>query len=101
LWEHSRKPGPTADVWGSFIGWLASPHLTPTTQNHDLARHWFDQFEGAELDGLIAKRLDLRYQPGKRVLIEIKNERTTDCVVAGYRVHKSGPGAIGSLLLGL
>lgn len=49
LWEHNRKPGPTADVWGSFIGWLASPHLTPTTQNHDLARHWFDVSAGGRM----------------------------------------------------
>ncbi len=80
----------------------ASPvHLTPATQDLDLARQWFDQFEGAGLDGLIAKKLDLRYQPDKRVMTKIKHERTADCVVAGYRVHKSGPDALGSLLLGL
>ncbi len=76
-------------------------HLTPATQDLDLARQWFDQFEGAGLDGLIAKRLDLRYQPAKRVMTKIKHERTADCVVAGYRVHKSSPDAVGSLLLGL
>ncbi len=76
-------------------------HLTPTTQDFDRARRWFDQFEGAGLDGLIAKKLDLLYQPDKRVMAKIKHERTADCVVAGYRVHKSGPDAIGSLLLGL
>lgn len=79
----------------------APVHLTPVTQDLDLARQWFDQFEGAGLDGLIAKRLDLRYQPDKRVMTKIKHERTADCVVAGYRVHKSGPDALGSLLLGL
>jgi ATP-dependent DNA ligase len=79
----------------------APVYLTPATQEYDLARHWFDQFEGAGLDGLIAKRLDLRYQPGKRVMTKIKHERTADCVVAGYRVYKSGLDAIGSLLLGL
>lgn len=79
----------------------APVHTTPTTQDVDLAREWFDQFEGAGLDGLIAKRLDLRYQPDKRVMTKIKHERTADCVVAGYRVHKSGPDALGSLLLGL
>jgi len=79
----------------------APVHLTPATQDQDLARQWFDQFEGAGLDGLIAKRLDLRYQPDKRVMSKIKHERTADCVVAGYRVHKSGPDALGSLLLGL
>jgi ATP-dependent DNA ligase len=76
-------------------------HLTPATTDFDVARRWFDRFEGAGLDGLIAKRLDLRYEPDKRVMTKIKHERTADCVVAGYRVHKSGPGAIGSLLLGL
>jgi ATP-dependent DNA ligase len=76
-------------------------HLTPVTRDLDTARQWFEQFEGAGLDGLIAKRLDLTYQPDKRVMSKIKHERTADCVVAGYRVHKSGPDAIGSLLLGL
>ncbi len=76
-------------------------HLTPATQDLDLAWRWFDQFEGAGLDGLIAKPLDLRYQPDKRVMTKIKHDRTADCVVAGYRVHKSGTDAVGSLLLGL
>ncbi|HZI98490.1 MAG TPA: ATP-dependent DNA ligase, partial [Actinomycetales bacterium] len=76
-------------------------HITPATQDLDVARQWFAQFEGAGLDGLIAKKLDLPYQPDKRVMTKIKHERTADCVVAGYRVHKSGPDAIGSLLLGL
>lgn len=85
----------------ALAGAAAPVHLTPATQDLDLARQWFDQFEGAGLDGLIAKRLDLGYQPDKRVMTKIKHERTADCVVAGYRVHKSGPDAIGSLLLGL
>lgn len=76
-------------------------HLTPITDDHALARVWFDQFEGAGLDGLIAKDPDGTYQPDKRVMTKIKHERTADCVVAGYRLHKSGPDAIGSLLLGL
>jgi ATP-dependent DNA ligase len=80
---------------------VAPVHLTPVTRDVDLARRWFEQFEGAGLDGLIAKRLDLPYQPDLRVMSKIKHERTADCVVAGYRVHKSGPGTIGSLLLGL
>jgi ATP-dependent DNA ligase len=79
----------------------APVHLTPATQDFNLARQWFDQFEGAGLDGLIAKKLDLRYQPDKRVMTKIKHERTADCVVAGYRVHKSSPDVLGSLLLGL
>ena len=76
-------------------------HLTPATQDLDVAREWFERFEGAGLDGLVAKRLDLTYQPDKRVMTKIKHVRTADCVVAGYRVHTSGPEAIGSLLLGL
>ncbi len=79
----------------------APVYVTPATRDQDVARRWFDQFEGAGLDGLIAKSLDLRYQPDKRVMTKIKHERTADCVVAGYRLHKSGPDAIGSLLLGL
>ena len=76
-------------------------HLTPATTDRDLAVRWFRQFEGAGLDGLIAKPLDGTYQPDKRVMFKIKHERTADCVVAGYRPHKSSPDAVGSLLLGL
>jgi ATP-dependent DNA ligase len=76
-------------------------HVTPITRDEQMARDWFERFEGAGLDGLIAKRADLTYQPDKRVMAKIKHVRTADCVVAGYRVHKSAPDAIGSLLLGL
>ena len=76
-------------------------YLTPATQDRETATRWFTQFEGAGLDGVVAKPLDGGYQPDKRVMFKIKHERTADCVVAGYRVHKSGPDAIGSLLLGL
>jgi ATP-dependent DNA ligase len=76
-------------------------HLTPATLDHDLAVQWFSQFEGAGLDGVVAKPLAGSYQPDKRTMFKIKHERTADCVVAGYRVHKSGPDSIGSLLLGL
>jgi ATP-dependent DNA ligase len=76
-------------------------HVTPATRDLDTARQWFEQFEGAGLDGLIAKGPGITYQPDKRVMSKIKHERTADCVLAGYRVHKSGPDAIGSLLLGL
>jgi len=74
-------------------------HLTPATRDHDLAVRWFSQFEGAGLDGVVAKPLTGTYQPDKRTMFKIKHERTADCVVAGYRVHKSGPDSIGSLLL--
>jgi ATP-dependent DNA ligase len=80
---------------------LPPVYLTPATRDPGLAEVWFSQFEGAGLDGIVAKPLDGTYQPDKRAMFKIKHERTADCVVAGYRVHKSGPGAIGSLLLGL
>jgi ATP-dependent DNA ligase len=76
-------------------------HLTPATRDHEVAVQWFSQFEGAGLDGVVAKPLQGTYQPDKRVMFKIKHERTADCVVAGYRIHKSGPDSIGSLLLGL
>src|SRR5258708_13410098 len=65
------------------------------------AQRWFAEFEAAGLDGVIAKPLTITYQPDKRVMFKVKHVRTADCVVAGYRVHKSGDDAIGSLLLGL
>src|SRR3954466_11907357 len=77
-------------------------HLTPATTDRSLAADWFDRFEGAGLDGVVAKRLDGTYQPGKRAMIKVKHQRTADCVVAGFRWHKNGPGThVGSLLLGL
>jgi ATP-dependent DNA ligase len=76
-------------------------HVTPATTDVEVARKWFDMFEGAGLDGVVAKPLDGVYQPDKRAMFKVKHERTADCVVAGYRVHKSGAGRIGSLLLGL
>ncbi|BBY19069.1 ATP-dependent DNA ligase [Mycolicibacterium litorale] len=76
-------------------------HVTPATTEVATAQRWFDEFEGAGLDGVIAKPLDLTYQPDKRVMYKIKHARTADCVVAGYRLHKSGDDAVGSLLLGL
>jgi ATP-dependent DNA ligase len=76
-------------------------HVTPITGDEAVARRWFAEFEGAGLDGLIAKDPELTYQPDKRVMAKVKHKRTADCVVAGYRVHKSGEDRIGSLLLGL
>jgi ATP-dependent DNA ligase len=79
-----------------------SIHLTPATQDRATAADWFQRFEGAGLDGVVAKRLDAPYQPGKRAMLKIKHQRTADCVVAGFRWHKNGPGThVGSLLLGL
>jgi ATP-dependent DNA ligase len=77
-------------------------HLTPMTRDPVLASEWLSRFEGAGLDGVIAKRLDAAYQPGKRAMFKIKHQRTADCVVAGFRWHKNGPGThVGSLLLGI
>ncbi|AXH97890.1 ATP-dependent DNA ligase [Ornithinimicrobium avium] len=75
--------------------------LSPVTAQEEVAMRWFTDFEGAGLDGLIAKDPEAAYQPGKRVQTKLKHERTADCVVAGYRTHKSDDEAIGSLLLGL
>ncbi|MFE6691298.1 ATP-dependent DNA ligase [Streptomyces sp. NPDC057743] len=78
----------------------APVHTAPATTELELARRWFARFEGAGLDGVIAKPLDLPYRPGDRAMFKVKHARTADCVVAGYREHKSGP-VVGSLLLGL
>ena len=85
-----------------FAGVEPPIHLTPATLDRALAADWFDRFEGAGLDGVIAKKIDALYQPGKRAMLKIKHQRTADCVVAGFRWHKNGPGThVGSLLLGL
>ena len=76
-------------------------YLTPMTRDRSLAARWLDQFEGAGLDGVVAKPSEGAYQPGKRAMIKVKHARTAECVVAGFRWHKSGKDAIGSLLLGL
>ena len=76
-------------------------HLTPVTRDPGVARDWLARFEGAGLDGVMAKPGDAVYQPGKRAMFKIKHARTADCVVAGFRWHKSGNDAVGSLLLGL
>jgi ATP-dependent DNA ligase len=86
----------------ALAGATAPIHLTPMTRDRALALEWFQRFEGAGLDGVIAKPETLTYQPGKRAMVKIKHVRTADCVVAGFRWHKTGPGTlIGSLLLGL
>lgn len=94
---HERR----AALVDALAGAGSSFHVTPATTDLPTATRWFDEFEGAGLDGVVAKPLDLTYQPDKRVMFKIKHERTVDCVVAGYRLHKSGVDAIGSLLLGL
>ena len=106
LGDEDLRPLPQAERrtrLESVLGSAAPPiHLTPATRDRAIAADWFDRFEGAGLDGVIAKRLDAPYQPGKRAMFKIKHQRTADCVVAGFRWHKDGPGTlIGSLLLGL
>jgi ATP-dependent DNA ligase len=75
-------------------------HLTAVTQDAATAQRWFEEFEGAGLDGVVAKAPDLPYGPDQRLMTKVKHVRTADCVVAGFRWHKSGP-IVGSLLLGL
>ncbi|MCY0903364.1 ATP-dependent DNA ligase [Arthrobacter sp. H14-L1] len=85
----------------ALAGSLGDPiHLTRTTTEVDLARRWLVDFEGAGLDGVVAKPLAAAYAPGKRLMLKTKHHRTADVVVLGYRIHKSGSG-VGSLLLGL
>ena len=78
-----------------------SVHVTPCSRDRAVAQDWFHRFEGAGLDGVIAKHESTIYQPGKRIMIKVKHVRTADCVVAGFRWHKRGPELVGSLLLGL
>jgi ATP-dependent DNA ligase len=85
-----------------LLGSVKPPaYLTPMTRERDQAQHWLEHFEGAGLDGVIAKPAALTYQPGKRAMIKVKHARTAECVVAGFRWYKTGKDAIGSLLLGL
>ena len=76
-------------------------YLTPMTRDRTVAAEWLQRFEGAGLDGVIAKPEDAKYQPGKRAMFKIKHARTADCVVSGFRWHKKVPDIVGSLLLGL
>ncbi len=76
-------------------------HITPATLERKVAADWLERFEGAGLDGVVAKPLEAPYQPGKRAMIKVKHARTADCVVAGFRWYKTGRDAVGSLLLGL
>jgi ATP-dependent DNA ligase len=86
----------------ALLAGVAPPlYLTPMTREPGVAAEWLAQFEGAGLDGVIAKPEHATYEPGKRAMIKIKHARTADCVVAGFRWHKSGKDTVGSLLLGL
>ncbi|MEA2622758.1 MAG: hypothetical protein QOH61_1668 [Chloroflexota bacterium] len=106
LGDQDLRPAPQAERRARLESILpagadGSIHLTPATRDRDVAADWFQRFEGAGLDGVIAKPLDLPYQPGKRAMLKIKHQRTADCVVAGFRWHKLGEPYVGSLLLGL
>ncbi|MGE5358636.1 MAG: ATP-dependent DNA ligase [Bacteroidales bacterium] len=84
------------------LGQATAPvHVTPMTRDVKVARQWLNRFEGAGLDGVVAKFADAPYQPGKRAMIKVKHVRTADCVVAGFRWYKDTTDAVGSLLLGL
>ena len=102
--DRDLRPAPFAERRAELERVLSSAkppvHLTPATTDRQVAEDWFVRFEGAGLDGVVAKRLDLPYREDERVMMKVKHERTADCVVAGFRWHKSG-GVIGSLLLGL
>ncbi len=102
--ERDLQPEPfrlrRAQLEDLLDGVPAPIHVTRTTGDRALAERWLAQFEGAGLDGVVAKPLDAPYAPGKRTMFKIKHARTADVVLLGYRVHKSGSG-VGSLLLGL
>ncbi|MGN6088291.1 MAG: ATP-dependent DNA ligase [Actinomycetales bacterium] len=104
LGDEDLRSQPFAERRQRLVAVLASAappiHVTAATEDVELARQWFEVFEGAGLDGVVAKPTDLRYQPDKRAMFKVKHSRTADCVVVGYRMHKSGQG-VGSLLLGL
>jgi ATP-dependent DNA ligase len=89
---------------GLLTGHHPSAFVTPATTDVEIATRWFDEFEGAGCDGIIAKRLDQPYTPDKRVMVKVKHQRTADCVVAGFRWHKNSSDSrplVGSLLLGI
>jgi ATP-dependent DNA ligase len=106
LGDQDLREAPLADrrerLEQALAGVAGPVHLSPATRDRALAEDWFRRFEGAGLDGVMAKRLDAPYRPGERTMIKVKHARTADCVVAGFRWHKQGAGTmIGSLLLGL
>jgi ATP-dependent DNA ligase len=104
LGETDARTLPLSERWRILSDVMADVepplYLTPSTRDPEVARDWFTRFEGAGLDGVVAKRLDTTYRENERVHAKVKHARTADCVVAGFRWHKSG-GVIGSLLLGL
>jgi ATP-dependent DNA ligase len=104
--QHDLRSRPQAERRAQLEQALArvagSIHLTPCSRDRAVAEEWFRRFEGAGLDGVVAKHESTTYQPGKRAMVKVKHVRTADCVVGGFRWHKQGPGTlVGSLLLGL
>jgi ATP-dependent DNA ligase len=89
------------ELEGGLSGARAPIHLTPLTADVEVARDWFDRFEGAGLDGVVAKGAQLRYLPDQRAMIKVKHERTGDFVVAGFRWYTTDRSVVGSLMLGL
>ena len=104
LGDVDLRPLPLEERWKALADLLATVepplYLTPSTRDATKAKDWFERFEGAGLDGVVAKKLAEPYRENERVHLKVKHARTADCVVAGFRWHKSG-GVIGSLLLGL
>ncbi len=102
--DRDLRPQPFSDrraeLERALTGVSTPVHLTPATRDRSVALDWFDRFEGAGLDGVVAKPLDIGYRSGERAMVKVKHERSADCVVAGFRWHKTG-GVVGSLLLGL
>ena len=102
--DRNLMDAPLSDRLGHLRSVLADAappvYLSPSSSDPEVAADWFHRFEGAGLDGIVAKRLTGLYTPDKRTLVKVKHERTAECVVAGYRIHKDGNG-VGSLLLGL
>ncbi|HVE47809.1 MAG TPA: ATP-dependent DNA ligase [Acidimicrobiales bacterium] len=104
LGDRDLRPLPFSERRALLVEALSSVrppvHLTPATDDRATAEDWFERFEGAGLDGVVAKHVGVPYLEDQRAMVKVKHERTADCVVAGFRWHKSG-GVVGSLLLGL
>ncbi len=106
LGDEDLRPLPLSERRARLVQVLANAkkpiHVTPATTDRDTANDWFHRFEGAGLDGVMAKPLAGAYEPNKRTMFKVKHKRTCECVVAGFRWHKNGNGTlVGSLLLGL
>jgi ATP-dependent DNA ligase len=103
--ERDRRDAPffqrRAELEAAFDGVDAPVHLTPLTADPAVARSWFERFEGAGLDGVVAKPASVAYLPGQRAMWKVKHERTGDFVVAGFRWYQANPEVVGSLMLGL